>query len=172
MQRVATRVFDHLQGLGYYPITFRSSGGKGIHLFLVWDVPQDAYSVREFLRKVLAMLNFTPGTKGVVSGQVEIFPKQNIVPEGGCGNMFILPLAGESVPLWNDLNMEPWHREDATHIEWKSSPSVPVIEKPKSTSSSKHRNYIVDLTTLKGPLEYLDPSMGYDEWYRIKKHAN
>jgi len=103
MKKQAIRLFDHLEALGYYPIAFLSSGGKGIHIILIWDTPQHAYRVRQFLCEVLAALNFKQGTDGVAAGQIEIFPKQNNVPIGGYGNMFILPLAGKSVPLWRDL---------------------------------------------------------------------
>src|SRR5574341_1325138 len=85
-------------------VAFRSSGGRGVHLYLLWDEPQDAYSVREWLRGVLQACGLKSGTRGVVNGEVEIFPKQDEVPLGGFGNQFILPLAGASEPLeYDDL---------------------------------------------------------------------
>src|SRR5574341_1130002 len=77
-------------------VAFRSSGGRGVHLYLLWDEPQDAYSVRQWLREVLESCGLKSGTRGVANGEVEIFPKQDEVPLGGFGNQFILPLDGGS----------------------------------------------------------------------------
>jgi hypothetical protein len=96
MLRTAQDVAFVLEQGGYAPILFRSSGGQGIHLYLLWDEPQDAYSVREMLRDVLAGLGLENGTGGVLKRQVEIFPKQDSVPADGFGSMFVLPWAGES----------------------------------------------------------------------------
>ena len=100
MSDAAIRVADMLELVhGLRPTIWRSSGGRGVHLYLLWDQPQDAYSVRELLRQVLADCGLKSGTKGVAAGEVEIFPKQNEVPADGFGNQVVLPLAGESVPL-------------------------------------------------------------------------
>lgn len=96
MLRVAELVAFALTQDGYNPMLFRSSGGAGIHLFLLWDEPQDAYSVREMLKGVLAACDLKPGTGGVAKGQVEVFPKNDSVPLGGFGSMFILPLGGST----------------------------------------------------------------------------
>lgn len=92
MRRVADAVAFALEQDGYRPTLFRSSGGRGVHLFLLWDAPQDAYSVREMLREALASCGLESGTGGVARGAVEIFPKQDAVPASGFGSMFILPL--------------------------------------------------------------------------------
>lgn len=102
MLRVAGDVAFVLEQEGYTPILFRSSGGQGIHLYLLWDVPQDAYSVREMLRGALATLGFENGTGGVAAGEIEIFPKQDSVPTDGFGSMFVLPYAGKSEYLGED----------------------------------------------------------------------
>lgn len=81
---------------GYTPILFRSSGGHGVHLYLLWSEPQDAYSVREMLRRALASLGFASGTAGVAEREIEVFPKQDEVPADGFGSMFVLPFAGKS----------------------------------------------------------------------------
>lgn len=94
MRRVADTVCFALEDDGYKPVMFRSSGGSGIHIFLTWDAPQDARSVRKMLESTLAMCNFKPGTKGVAAGEIEVFPKQDAVPADGYGSMFILPLGG------------------------------------------------------------------------------
>jgi len=100
MSAVVARVVDVLQIVhGMHPILFRSSGGKGVHLYLLWDGAQDAYSVRQFLKGVLESVGLKDGARGVKNGEVEVFPRQDEVGEKGYGNQFIMPLAGASVPL-------------------------------------------------------------------------
>ena len=96
MLRVAGDVAFALEQEGHTPILFRSSGGQGIHLYLLWDEAQDAYSVREMLRGVLGALGYSNGTAGVAAHEVEVFPKQDSVPADGFGSMWILPYAGKS----------------------------------------------------------------------------
>lgn len=96
MLETARNVAFALEQDGHTPILFRSSGGNGIHLYLLWGEPQDAYSVRTMLADTLAALGFKSGTGGVAKGQIEIFPKQSEVPVGGFGSMFVLPWAGKS----------------------------------------------------------------------------
>lgn len=75
---------------------FKSSGGRGIHLFAVWSEPQDAYSVRCAFTNVLARCDYTVGAGGVAAKQIEIFPKQNEIAPDKFGSMFVLPYAGKS----------------------------------------------------------------------------
>jgi hypothetical protein len=100
MSAVVGQVVETLQMIhGMEPVLFRSSGGLGVHLYLLWDAPQDAYSVREFMKGVLAACGLRSGTGGLIKNQVEIFPKQDSVAADGFGNQFILPLANLSLPL-------------------------------------------------------------------------
>ena len=100
MSEAVLRVVDVLEmAHGLCPNLWRSSGGRGVHLYLLWDEPQDAYSVRELLKGVLTTCGLRSGTKGVAAGEVEVFPKQDAVPLDGFGNQVILPLSGKSVPL-------------------------------------------------------------------------
>lgn len=100
MSAVVARVVDVLEIVhGMHPILFRSSGGKGVHLYLLWDGAQDAYSVRQFLKGVLESVGLKDGARGVKNGEVEVFPRQDEVGKEGYGNQFIMPLAGASVPL-------------------------------------------------------------------------
>ena len=100
MSEAVLRVADVLELVhGMCPNLWRSSGGRGVHLYLLWDEPQDAYSVRELLRQVLEACGLKSGTRGLMAGECEVFPKQNEVPADGYGNQVILPLAGSSVPL-------------------------------------------------------------------------
>ncbi len=100
MSAVVARVVDVLEIVhGMHPILFRSSGGKGVHLYLLWDGAQDAYSVRRFLKGVLESVGLKDGARGVKNGEVEVFPRQDAVGSKGYGNQFIMPLSGASVPL-------------------------------------------------------------------------
>ncbi len=130
MVAVVTRHIDLLALEGYRAVPFRSSGGRGIHLYLLWDEPQDAYSVRQALSDVLAMDGFKNGAKGVAQKQVEVFPKQDEVGLGEYGNQFILPLAGKSVPLDPLFDLAPMEREGVTQVEWLVSEPVPRRERP------------------------------------------
>lgn len=129
MAAAALRLSEALEQRGLRPVPFSSSGGRGIHLYLLWDQPQDAYSVRALLADVLESLGFRNGTGGVVKGEIEIFPKQDSVPGDGHGNQFILPLAGKSEPL-DPLTMEPVGKDAAAWLAWPVSDPVPVRERP------------------------------------------
>lgn len=114
---------------GLFPIPFRSSGGKGIHIYFLWDREQDAYSVRQLLTQVLADCGFTNGVKGLIDNEVEIFPKQDEIRPGAYGNQFILPLAGLSVPL--DVGtFEVLSKESIIDRDFTLSFDVPLQQRP------------------------------------------
>lgn len=108
MGEVVGRVVEHLEQMGMSPVVFRSSGGAGVHVYLLWDEPQDAYSVRQFLGSVLTACGLKDGAGGVKQGEVEVFPKQDSVALNKFGNQAILPLANKSVPLVLDNVEELW----------------------------------------------------------------
>lgn len=140
---------------GYVPHLFRSSGGQGIHIILLWDEPQDAYSVREMLKDVLVALGYENGTGGVAKKQIEIFPKQDQVEIGSFGSMFIAPGAGRSEPL-------------AEFTGWRMSPSVPVLERPPKpersiTSTPEIERLRSALDAIPNDKEPLD----YDTWRNV-----
>ena len=147
---------------------FRSSGGHGIHLFAVWDEPQDAYSVREAMRELINLGGIKDGTKGVAAGEIEVFPKQDSVPEHGFGNQFILPLAGKSAPLEPMLDFEVMPREYALELVWTPSAPVPVVERP--TRERALAKTEVQPSQMQAALAAIpndtDP-LGYDEWRDI-----
>lgn len=130
MQRHAAGIAEALELWGMHVVPFRSSGGKGIHLYMLWDQPQDAYSVRTALTEVLEALGYQnkAGKGGVASGFVEVFPRQDAVGIGENGNQFILPLGGHSVPL--TASMEPMTREMVEFIAWPTSTPVPRRQPP------------------------------------------
>lgn len=162
MAAAAAAIAAELRARDMAPIPFRSSGGRGIHLFLIWDDPQDCYTVRVMLRDVLDCCGFAAGTRGVAKGEVEVFPKQDAVPPGGCGSMFLLPWAGKSVPL-----DEAWTpADDAT---WVSSPGLIPLQKPE-------RDYAPPIATedllqlgtyLKAIPNDDDNPLEYDDWRNV-----
>lgn len=108
MQVRADAVTEQLVMHGLRPARLRSSGGRGIHLWLYWESEQDAYSVRVLLKECVE----TAGLENK-AGVAEVFPKQDRIPEGGCGN-----------PVF-------WPIERLDGGDWLPSEAVPVVEKPK-----------------------------------------
>lgn len=166
MVEIAAALCSALEAKGYRPVVFRSSGGRGIHIFLIWDEPQDAYSVRWGLdRGVLWPLGFKNGAKGVAAGEIEVFPKQDQVPEHGFGNQFILPLFGKSAPLEPLADYEVMPREYAPQLRWTPSDPVPVVERPERAPAIGATPD--DLRVLERALAFIpndtDP-LGYDDW--------
>lgn len=171
MVSVLARLEGAMQKHGLNPVPWRSSGGRGIHTYLVWDEPQDAYSVRQLCKAVLLEIGFKDGAKGVAGSEIEVFPKQDSVPEHGFGNQFILPLAGKSAPLEPLLGYEVMDREHALDLDWTPSAPVPVVQKPEK-SVGAHTPALVGaaLKPLAAALAAIpndtDP-LGYDEWREI-----
>lgn len=78
MASIAGRVRNILKNYGMQPLCIRSGGGFGAHLWLMWEKPQSAACVRNFLRSVIHQAGYTDGTSGVVEGHIEVFPKQDM----------------------------------------------------------------------------------------------
>ncbi|KVF93510.1 hypothetical protein WJ21_26830 [Burkholderia vietnamiensis] len=169
MQAAALRVMAQLEARGMRPIPFRSSGGAGLHIYLLWDTPQDAYSVRCLLRDALAACELRDGTKGVAAGQVEVFPKQNSVPSDGFGNMFVLPLAGASVPL-DAFELDDMPKEYAANMDWPTSADVPLVAREEIVMPGAVE-VPVELETLKSALDMIpnagDDELDYEEWRNV-----
>jgi len=169
MQAAALRVMARLEACGQRPIPFRSSGGAELHIYLLWDEPQDAYSVRCLLRDALAACELRDGTKGVAAGQVEVFPKQNSVPSDGFGNMFVLPLAGKSVPL-DSFELDDMPKEYAAEMDWPSSAPVPYVAREEIMMPGAV-DVPVELETLKSALDMIpnagDDELDYEEWRNV-----
>lgn len=164
MAKVTRLVTDELEKHGINPVVWRSSGGNGVHIFMVWASPQDAYSVRELLKTVLKNIDYKNGTKGVASRQIEIFPKQDRVPADGFGSQFILPLAGKSVPL-SPIDFSPMSRDSALQVSWPISSPVPVSVPP--APSERKRTDKPDLENLELYLQHISPLEDYDVWLKV-----
>ncbi|MBN3809430.1 AAA family ATPase [Paraburkholderia sp. Ac-20347] len=168
MRAAATAVCAAAETMGLRPLPFRSSGGAGIHVYFLWDAPQDAHSVRACLRELLLRCELAAGTKGLAAGQVEIFPKQDSVPADGYGNMFVLPLAGQSVPL-DAFELDDMPREYAAQMEWAASAAVPVVVPEERAAPVT--DVPVGLETLKLALDAIPNSgpheLDYDAWRNV-----
>lgn len=161
-------VCKHFENLGYHPVPFRSQGGKGMHIYFIWNTPQDAFSTRAFFKTELGILGFKDGSKGISKGEIEVFPKQDSVPMGGFGNQFILPLAGLSVPLEPMFDYEPQKREYALTIEWTVNKDVPVKARPQAERPKK----TVDTSSLSPEIKRMldaipNEEANYDLWIKI-----
>ncbi len=169
MAEVAARVVQHATTRGVTLHPFASSGGRGVHLIALWDTPQDARSVRHLMADILAGCGLRSGAKGVAAGDVEVFPKQDSVPADGFGNQFILPLAGESVPLEPMAGMARLPRGAA--VLWQASAPVPPAPAPAPRTLLDHDALPADLAELRDALDAIpnsgDDELGYDEWLRV-----
>lgn len=168
MQEVGIALMQGLEDVGISPIPFRSSGGNGIHLYMLWQEPQNAYSVRSLLSSVLGRISYSDGPGGVAKKEVEIFPKQDEVAADGYGSMFILPLSGKSCPL-DLLELSDIDKEEALDIHWPESKAVPLVERPQKPSSATSDT--VDLEELQSALDAIPNSgndeLSYDDWRNI-----
>ncbi|ALJ71036.1 Virulence-associated protein E [Burkholderia pseudomallei] len=168
MQDTAVPIIIAAAAVGLQGIPFRSSGGAGIHIYFLWDEPQDAYSVRQALRRVLTACGLQDGTKGVAAGQVEIFPKQGSVSHNGFGNMFLLPLAGKSAPL-DSFELDDLPKSYVTEMDWPTSAPVPRAEReivvPPAAAAP------AELGVLKSALDAIPNSgeheLDYDSWRNV-----
>lgn len=132
MAAIANRLCARLDDIGARPVVFRSSGGSGIHIWLLWETAQDAHSVRHAMQEVLTAEDLKEGAGGgVACGQVEIFPKQSSVPIDGCGNMVILPLWNKSEVLIDELGLYlelvPAGQDAVIGMPWPMSDPVPFL---------------------------------------------
>jgi hypothetical protein len=124
MQQVVLRVLDAADKAGLRGVPWLSSGGMGVHLYFLWNEPQEARDVRAALTPVLEQCGFRNGAGGVIKQQVEVFPKQDHVAADGAGNMWVLPLAGQSRPL-DAVTLE---QIDIERVRWPMSEDVPRTE--------------------------------------------
>lgn len=107
MVQALVKVVAALRARALEPSVWRSRGGRGIHVYVLWARPQQAAAVRAVLREAIQEAGFRSGTKGVGAGQIEVFPKQDSVPVDGFGSQVILPGAGQSAPLCEAAGWEP-----------------------------------------------------------------
>lgn len=174
MVDIAEALVEACSERGLKAIPFRSSGGSGIHLWFLWEKPQDAYSVRVAMREALATINFTDGTAGVSNNQIEVYPRQNEVKEGRYGNQVWLPLARNSVPL--DTSgmfaglLQPMPRSATLSLKWHTSAPVKRREPPK-IKVGQASNENTDMQRYRSMLSFIGFDTGddysYDVWMEV-----
>ena len=156
MREKAAPLLETVERLGLKPLRVRSGGGRGIHFWFYWKEPQSAAAVRTCLQTALAFAGLKDGTAGIDKREVEIFPKQDRVPDGRYGNLVALPFARESVPLNGDL------QPTALPSQWP--PSAPITEQ-----ASKSGDYVKEDADTSDVIDALSglPSDDYDRWIRV-----
>jgi hypothetical protein len=172
MLGVVGRVVCALQARGVAPMVFRSGGGRGAHAWALWDEPQDAYSVRALAFEALAACGLRDGTGGVKAGEVEVFPKQDMVPPGGSGNFIFLPFTGQSELLEPALNYAaPVPLRDLLSEQWPMSEPVPKRERPPRSERQPVAPGSADRVRLRRALAAIpnggEAALPYDTWRNV-----
>lgn len=182
---VASRLIKAGSKLGLKANAWSSSSGHGIHLWYLWDEPQDAFSVRSALGAVLKACMLKSGAGGLEKDEVEVFPKQSEVALGAYGNQVWLPLGGISRPLDEDLidgTLRPVPIERVVGIieltgvwAWAKSNPVEVLDRPVvepralrvlggvSDLAIARDEQLGDISDM---LEYVK-DYSYDHWLRV-----
>lgn len=73
-------------------LLMESSGNKGVHVWLFLSAPLPARQVRAWVER-----DFFPGWRALGYKDLEVFPKQDQVDEGGYGNLVKLPFGVHAV---------------------------------------------------------------------------
>ena len=150
------------------PIMFRSGGGRGLHIWLLFEKLQSARAVRAMLRTACGRCKLRDGAAGAAAGQVEIFPKQDRVEDDALGNLIALPFARASG--WINPADGTVHTRPDLMGDWASILSPDVPETSEMTAPLTPRRYAAPLP---GDLEEvvkalkLVPADDYDVWIRV-----
>ncbi len=166
MVAVALNIIDIAKKLGLQVHAFRSGGGNGLHLWFLWEDAQTARHVRHLLRTILASFGFKDGTGGVARREIEVFPKQDAVRDGGVGSLIAVPGARASEPLSHDL-LEPvdWELIDVTAETLRFSGNVPaVVEGDRAVSTAS--KLPGDISEASSALSRI-PADEYTTWLRV-----
>ena len=105
MREAAQAVAHVLNRLGLPYLPFRSGGGQGIHIFVLFSGPVKTAVLRHILKRVIASAGYTDGAQGIAQKTIEVFPKRNKVDK--YGNLIALPLARRSVLLTSEFDPDP-----------------------------------------------------------------
>ena len=171
VEEIAMAIVGTGRGAGLHGNVWRSTGGKGIHVYYLWEDPQDARTVRVKLSELIGLWGFKPGTKGAASNEIEIFPKQDRVAPDRYGSMFILPGAGKSVPIasaWTlSAPLTPLPSPPRTGEE-KSRGDSPPSALSRDGSDAPHaanEEMIAELRSLIALVPNTgDATLSYEEW--------
>jgi hypothetical protein len=131
-----------LEKRGLKGVRFRSSGGNGIHVWVLFDAPVKANSLRGLMNEVLTTVGLREGADGgLAAGVCEIFPKQTKVAKGGYGNLIALPLSGQSAPLDTTgeiVSTEQWV-DFLQGLPVNSANSIPLVGEDKKKPVGRPR---------------------------------
>ncbi|MGB5215610.1 MAG: hypothetical protein WBN88_18450, partial [Anderseniella sp.] len=157
-------------------MVFRSGGGHGYHIYLVFEEAHQKSWLRAVGKHLLCeMAKLKEGTKGVVAGEVEIFPKGD--GRGG-ENLIALPLARKSVAL---------RREDDKFVEIEPPVEIPFCAplnnvkdpgytKAKRQASDPRLSFLNDLRRYVDTSSYaklnVDPETGKKSWAKVDAELN
>lgn len=174
--QAAAPIIAELKSNGIKPFCCRSGGGAGLHIWVFWAEPQKAKIVRQFLRHQLRQCGFNDGTGGVQGKQIEVFPKNDRVKDGGYGNAVALPFARASCPL--DKNLLPVDFSDFAPDNLMNFFSPPVAEMFSAPTQNKpvpvkKPELMTEVEVLPGDEEEVRAALkliqsdDYDDWIRI-----
>lgn len=176
-QGVAERtlpLLEDLQARGMKPFVVRSGGGSGIHIWLLWQEPQNCRDVRRLLIRILRKHGLQSGTNGIISKEIEVYPKQDAVAAGKLGNPIALPFSRRSTPLdaaLRSIALMGYRPPPITDLYSPSLASVPVDDLP-SEDRPRPRPVSSDVVLqgddfeARAALRHV-PSDDYDNWIRV-----
>jgi hypothetical protein len=133
----AATIIAMLQAMGLKPFWCRSGGGSGMHIWLIWEKPQLAKLVRQFLNHVIEANGFKNGTDGVKKREIEVFPKNDFVKDGSYGNAVAPPFSRKSVPLNSEFMPVDWDEYMPPSIDELYSPDVAEIFHPTAAPQAQ-----------------------------------
>jgi hypothetical protein len=133
-----------LHPLTQFPyLLMENSGGKGFHAWLFLSEPLPAARVRAWVaRDFLPIWN--ERADGFDGTPLEIFPKQDAVPEGGFGNLIKLPLGvhAKSGKRSAFITHQGWANSVDTveRLDVSLIPEVPASKAARRSDGSLHRS--------------------------------
>lgn len=167
MVSVALMIIAAAHVLGLRVHAFKSGGGRGIHLWFLWEKPQNAKYVRHLLRNMLASVDLHDGTGGVAKREVEVFPKQDRVEPGKLGSLIALPGARASA-LLDAGTLEPveWETVNIPEVSMRFSAPVPEVGDEEELPSAFVR-LEGDDEEVRSALKYVSAD-DYHTWFRVE----
>ena len=156
--RAVDAILNELSLVGLIGLPFRSGGGAGINIWIIWADVQQAAAVRAAMIAAVERAGYTLGAGGIAKNQVEVFPKQN--KAHGVGNCAALPrtaldsLTLEDIPLGQ--------------VYWSVSAPVPevVINERPAVQEAQAQGSKLNPEQLEELLGYIpNDDLDYDTWW-------
>ena len=164
VSRWASQILDVLDDVGLQGNCYRSGGGNGINIWIMFDSPQAAAKVREAIRvPLLVQLGLSNGAGGINKMEVEIFPKQNHVAADEGGSCASLPRVPLDVWDWCDLEVGSVEFEMSDPVT--DDDGMKYIE-PEGKCNSEL--VVVEANQIDDMLSHIpNDDLDYDEWFKI-----